>query len=381
VIREHSRNQNLLFLGTEFGTYVSFDRGEHWTRMKGNLPLVRVDDIQIQPRDNALVLATHGRSIWVLDDLTPLEKITEGTLAEEVHLFDIEPATHFRLYFRKGNTGHKWFMAANPPYGAVINYYLKDKPKDDVKITITERGGKVVRELSGAKESGMGRVVWDLRRASPDPSPSPEAGGFFGPVRGPRVFPGDYDVKLAVGAKQATGTVRVEEDPRIQVSVAERAKLNEAFGRVYDLLKSAIATRKFLQNLKSQLTTLQNTLKDTPEVPKNVTQAVQTLSDDVTNMQKRLTGLPDISGSAGPPLPDEPRPLLGQIFEVGGDLDSYTAAPTSDEMLRIDDLAKQLRTLIADVNKLIDEGVPRLNKQMSDAGLQIVNPGKKITPP
>src|SRR5438477_4582953 len=287
VIREHPRNQNLLFLGTEFGAYVSFDRGGHWTRMKGNLPLVRVDDIQIQARDNALVLATHGRSIWILDDLTPLEKITEGTLAEDVHLFDIGPATNFRLYNRKGDTGHKWFRAPNPPYGAVINYYLKDKPTDDVKITISDRGGKAIRELTGAKESGMGRVVWDLRVAGPEPTPSPGApagGGFFGPPAGPRVAPGEYNVKLAVGARQATGTVRVEEDPRIQISEADRARLAEAMTRLFDLLKSAGTTRRSLANLKTQLTTLQNTLKDTPDVPKNVTQSLQALTDEVTNL-------------------------------------------------------------------------------------------------
>jgi photosystem II stability/assembly factor-like uncharacterized protein len=381
VIREHPRNENLLFLGTEFGAYVSFDRGEHWTRIKGNLPLVRVDDIQIQPRDNALVLATHGRSIWVLDDLSALEKMTQPMIAKDVHLFDIAPATHFRLYNRKGNTGHKWFAASNPPYGAVINYYLNEKPKDDVKITITDRSGKVMRELTGAKESGMGRVVWDLRMSSPDPSPSPEAGGFFGPPRGPRVPPGEYNVKLATGTRQATGTVRVEEDPRIQIAEADRTRLNDALMRVYDLLKASIAARKSLQNLKTQLSTLQNVLKDTPDVPRNVNDAVQKLSDDVTNLQKRLTGLPDSAGGAGPPLPDEPRPLLGQIFEVGGGLDSYTGAPTADEMIRIDDLARQLRELLGDINRMIDEGVPRLNKQMSDAGLQIVNPGKRIPPP
>ncbi len=381
VIREHPRNENLLFLGTEFGAYVSFDRGEHWTRMKGNLPLVRVDDIQIQPRDNALVLATHGRSIWVLDDLSALEKMTQPMLAEDMHLFDIAPATHFRLYNRKGNTGHKWFMAANPPYGAVIDYYLKDKPKDDVKITITDRSGKTVRELTGAKELGISRVVWDLRMTSPDPSPSPEASGFFGPPRGPRVAPGEYNVKLVVGTRQASGTVRVEEDLRIQIAEADRTKLSEALMRVYDLLKASITARKSLQNVKTQLTTLQNSLKDTPDVPKSVNDAVQKLSDDVTNLQKRLTGLPGNAGGAGPPLPDEPRPLLGQIFEVGGGLDSYTGAPTVDEMMRIDDLGKQLRELLADINKIIEEGVPRLNKQMTDAGLQIVNPGKRIPPP
>ena len=114
-------------------------------------------------RDNALVLATHGRSIWVLDDLSPLERASESILTSDVHLFDLAPATHFRLYGRKGNTGHKWFAAPNPPYGAVINYYVKDKPKDDVKITIMDASGAVVRDLKGPKEAGLNRIVWDLR--------------------------------------------------------------------------------------------------------------------------------------------------------------------------------------------------------------------------
>ena len=352
--------------------------------MKGNLPLVRVDDIQIQPRDNTLVLATHGRSIWILDDLTPLEKITEGTLGEDVHLFDIGPATHFRLYNRKADTGHKWFMAPNPPYGAVINYYLKDKPTNDVKITISDRGGKTIRELTGAKESGMGRVVWDLRTAGPEPTPTPGApggGGFFGPMAGPRVAPGEYNVKIAIGTKQATGNVRVEEDPRIQISESDRVKLADAMSRLFDLLKAAGTTRRSLANLKTQLTTLQNSLKDNPETPKNVTEAIQKLSDDVTNLQKRLFPPPDLSGGAGPPLPDEPRPLYFDILNVAFNMDGYTAAPTADEMLRLDDYAKKLRELIAEVNKMMDQDVPKLNKQMSDAGLQIVNPGKKIPPP
>ena len=87
--------------------------------------MVRVDDIQIHPRDNDLVLATHGRSVWVLDNITPLEQMSEAVMASEVHLFDISPATHVRLYGRKGNTGHKYFSAPNPAYGAVVYYHLK----------------------------------------------------------------------------------------------------------------------------------------------------------------------------------------------------------------------------------------------------------------
>jgi photosystem II stability/assembly factor-like uncharacterized protein len=384
VIREHPRNQNLLFLGTEFGAYVSFDRGARWTRLQGNLPMVRVDDIQIHPRDNAMVLATHGRSIWVLDDLSPLERAADSILASDIHLFDVAPATHFRLYNRKGNIGHKWFTAPNPPYGAVINYYLKDKPKDDVKITITNSAGTVVRELKGPKEAGLSRVVWDLRLNSPAPPPEGAGegggGGFFGQSRGPRVQPGTYTIKIAAGDKTASGTVAVQEDPRIQIVEADRGKLNDAIARVYALQKSADGARKTMRSLNTQITALQTSLKDNPEVSKQTNDSIQKLADQLSQIQKKLVAPPD-TGGAGPALPDEPRPLLSQINGLAGGLDSYTAAPTADEMVRIDDLAKQLNDLIAELNKFVETDVANLNKQLREGGLQFLNPGKTLVPP
>jgi photosystem II stability/assembly factor-like uncharacterized protein len=384
VIREHPRNPNLLFLGTEFGAYVSFDRGGRWTRLKGNLPLVRVDDLQIHPRDNALVLATHGRSVWVLDDLSPLERASENILTSDLHLFDVAPATHFRLYGRKGNTGHKWFAAANPPYGAVINYYVKDKPKDDVKITITDKGGAVLRDLKGPKEAGLNRIVWDLRLNPPAPPPEGQGGGgggFFGTPRGPRVIPGVYVLKISAGDKWATGNVLVQEDPRIQIVEADRGKLSEAIGKVYALQKSADAARKTMQSLKTQITTLQNSLKDNADVSKQTNDSIQKLLDRLTTIQKKLVSTPDTSGSAGPALPDVPRPLLSRINGVAFGLDSYTAAPTEDELVRIEDLSKQLKDLLAELNKFIGEEVSNLNKQLHDSGLQFLNPGKPVEPP
>jgi photosystem II stability/assembly factor-like uncharacterized protein len=383
VIREHPRNQNLLFLGTEFGAYVSFDRGGRWTRLKGNLPLVRIDDIQVHARDNALVLATHGRSIWVLDDLSPLERASENILTSDIHLFDVAPATHFRLYGRKGNTGHKWFAAPNPPYGAVINYYVKDKPKDEVKLTITDQSGAVVRDLKGSKEAGLNRIVWDLRL---NPPALPQeggggGGGFFGAPRGPRVQPGTYVVKVSAGDKTATTNVTVQEDPRIQIVEADRGKLNEAIGKAYAMQKSAEAARKTLQSLKTQLTTLQTSLKDNPDVSKPLNDSVQKVSDGLLAIQKKLVSTPDNSGGAGPALPDEPRPLLNQINGVAGGLDSYTAAPTADELVRIEDLSKQLKDLLAELNRFIGEDVANLNKQLRDSGLQFLNPGKPLEPP
>ncbi len=125
VVREHPRNANLLFAGTEFGLWISWDRGANWTAFKNNFPTVPVDDIELQARENDLVLATHGRSIWIFDDLTPLEKM-DGTVTRQ------RPDIYSRRGLRMSGTLHaalecwqKAFAAKNPPEGAIINYYLK----------------------------------------------------------------------------------------------------------------------------------------------------------------------------------------------------------------------------------------------------------------
>jgi hypothetical protein len=133
--------------------------------------------------------------------------------------------------------------------------------------------------------------------------------------------------------------------------------------------------------LKTQIASLQNSLKDNPDTAKPVNDAVQKLSDGLTAIQKKLVATPDASGSAGPALPDEPRPVLSQINGVAFGLDSYTAAPTADEVVRIEDLSKQLRDILAEVNKFIAEDVSNLNKQLRDSGFQFLNPGKPVEPP
>jgi len=440
VIREHPRNQNLLFLGTEFGAYASLDRGGHWTRLKGNLPMVRVDDIQIHPRDNDLVLGTHGRSVWVLDNITALEKMSDAIMSSDLAVFDAPTAYAFRIYNRKGNTGHKWFSAPNPAYGAMIDYYLRTAPAGNVRISISDKSGKLVREMTGTKEAGVNRVVWDLRMSpanqagpgfgggggggrggggggrggggrggaqqAPQQAPQQAAGGepgaagsetppagaqvgggvgggggFGGGGRGPRVAPGEYTVKVSAGGKDATGTIRVQEDPRIQISVADRAKWTDAVMKAYELQRSASAAQRSVQNLRTQMTGLQDSLRRTPNVPREVNDAVKTVSDRVDDVSKKIVPVFDQSGSAGPPLPDAPRPVLGRIGQLFNGLDSYTAAPTTDQMSRLSELSGELKGLVDELNKLIDEAIPNLNKQIRDSGLSFINPGQRVAFP
>jgi len=206
VIREDPRNRQLLFASTEFGLYVSFDRGGKWLPLKNDLPTVAVDDIVIHPRDRDVVIGTHGRSIYVLDDITALQELTPEVLAADAHLFSIRPA--LRFHYLPGNAawGNRFFKVKNPPFGAYINYYLKAFTGDEVKITIADAGGKKVRELTGTQYPGFNRVVWDLQF---DPTGRI---GAPGPGEQPELVPtGEYTVTLAVGEKKLTTKVLVEE--------------------------------------------------------------------------------------------------------------------------------------------------------------------------
>jgi hypothetical protein len=165
------------------------------------------------------------------------------------------------------------------------------------------------------------------------------------------------------------------------MSEADRAKWSDALMKAYELQRSAGAAQRSVQNLKTQMTSLQESLRRTPNVPREVNDAVKSVSDQVDDIQKRLVPVFDQSGSAGPPLPDAPRPVLGRIGQLSNGLDSYTAAPTPDQMARLSELSTELKGMVEQLNKLIDEAIPNLNKQIRDSGLSFVNPGQRVALP
>ncbi len=213
------RNSNLLFAGTEFGLFVSFDRGYKWERMNNGLPTVAVDDIAIHPRDNDLILATHGRSH--LDHgqhHSARRNSATPSYPAELHLFDTRPGIEWRLFNHKGFTGAQEFVAPNPPYGVILDYFLKTKleGKNPVKIKITDKSGNSVREIEAPGEAGVNRVAWDLRYDPPIRPVQPAVpgqgggggGGFgFGGGRGPTVDPGEYTASVVAAGKTVSKTV------------------------------------------------------------------------------------------------------------------------------------------------------------------------------
>jgi photosystem II stability/assembly factor-like uncharacterized protein len=210
VVREDPRNRDLLYVGTEFGLYVSVNGGKQWQRFMNGLPTARVDDILVHPRDNDLIVATHARSIWIADDVTPLQQMASAG-AQDVVLFDIRPAIAYLPDRQRGQQtgGQKAFAGENPPRGAMINYYLKAPASAGVTITIADVIGRTVRTLEGPKDAGINRVNWNL---APQPLGG-RAAAFAGGRGGAQaVDPGTYIVTLSVDGKTFTKPVSVLQD-------------------------------------------------------------------------------------------------------------------------------------------------------------------------
>lgn len=221
VIREDPKSKNLLYLGTETSFYISLNGGAEWKRLMTGLPTVPIDDILVHPRENDLIVGTHGRSIFILDDITPLQQLSDKVPEADVHLFNIRPGTQWLqdATLSRSLGGAKHFRAQNPEAGTAMSYYLKNAPSGDVKITISNIDGKVVRNLEGTKNAGMNRVQWNLR-GDPPPRPANLPPGFGGGGGGrgalfrfgPAMEPGTYFVKLSVDGKDYTNKVVVEAD-------------------------------------------------------------------------------------------------------------------------------------------------------------------------
>lgn len=396
VVREHPRNKNLLFAGGEYGLYISQDAGESWAELKNNLPRVPVDDIAIHPRDNDLILGTHGRGIWIMDSISALEQTTPATAAAAVELFDIRPATLWRMARTRDFDGHDHYLGANPPYGALMDVHFKSKPElKDLKIVIFDKVGKQVREIRTRDlklDAGINRLVWDLRTDAPVPPVERPAGagaaeagecggggGGFGqgPARGVSVDPGEYRLEVSVGGTKVSKTFKVEEDPRVTFfSDADRAKRRSAIVELFDLYKQADGLRKKFVGVDASLKALQAAWKrpDAAKMSDEVKKATETLQKSLDELRPSFV----FSGGAFVPPPTaeelkkpEPAftlpPLTNRVSQLIAAMDSFSAAPSASQLEQVALVKKALLSGAQHIDKLTKEDVVRLNDAMSKA--------------
>jgi photosystem II stability/assembly factor-like uncharacterized protein len=379
VVREDPRNPRLVYAGTELGLYVSYTGGGAWTSLGlKNLPHVAVHDILVHPRDNDLILATHGRSVWILDDATPVQQLTPEVARRDAHLFDLRPALRFTTRFTRYGIGDKVFAGPNPPYGALISYHLREKPDDKtkVKIQILDAQGRLVNEMENvAKEKGLNRASWNLRYGGPQVRrpPTDEETQFSGGPRGPQVLPGTYTVKLFVGDKTFERPVVVRFDPTVSVPEADlRAQRDMALG-LRDMQSAANTALRTLDSLKTQLEFVERTAKDRlGETPKELTDRLAEQKKRVEELQNRLA---QPEGGLG----FEGRAQL--VDKIGGlffTVDGANAAPTPAQRDLYAELQKEFDVKIAEVNRFLRETVPQLNEVLRRFDAPTLMTGKPI---
>ena len=366
TIEEHPRNPNLLFLGTEFGLYWTFDGGRHWTRATGNIPPVRVDRVILNDDTNDLILATHGRGIIVLDDVGSLEAGGAPVVRGDVRLMPPRAAAAAYEWRDLPWPSANAFVAPNPPVGTFITYTVGElaaaatpassadtsqvRPPAPARIQIVGPDGRAVRELTGPGSAGTHRVLWDLRASMPF-LPAASDSGYYGAYRGPFVLPGRYTVKLTVGGKEQAQPVDVRPDPRAQATPAALAARHAMSMRIADLSGIYSAAAKSLATVEAELTRLAASVKAVPNG------AVPADSAAVADAAKKVAEIkPRLSPSYGTPI--------GRAFDLLGAIQSSSGAPTEAETRILDSATSDLRDAITKLNELIATTLPAVRARV-----------------
>lgn len=286
TVRQDPRNPRLLYLATEFGVFLSPDDGASWLPLRANLPMMPFNDLLVHPRDNALVLASHARGVWVLDQVNALQELTPTVAAKPAHLFSMQPALQVRTTNLRPHTGDMLFRGENPAVGALVDYWVRDAGTT-VAITVHDSTGRLVQTLRAPTARGINRVVWNLRQAD---LPIRSGGGEDddeGPrntTPGPLVMPGRYTVRLEAGGVRHEQRVVVRDDPRITVSRAERAAWTAFHREIADLVTRFVPVATRLR----EATGTDDATRDRRRQAQELSARVSTLYGEVG----RWTGLP-----------------------------------------------------------------------------------------
>ena len=388
VVREDPKKRGLLYAGTETGVYVSFNDGAHWRPLQLNLPTTPVHDLVI--KDNDLVVATHGRAFWILDDLSPLRQYSEDIAQKDVFLY--APGTAYRIQAGAGSDRHPSKRTGqNPPVGAVIYYFLKTAPKADTetRIEILDASGKVIRKYSSAEsdtleeppdpddkkpekqikpDAGLNRFVWDLRYDEAHHVPGYYLWEYGGGARGPVAVPGRYQVRLTVGSQTQTAAFDLKLDPRVQVSQADlEQQLNlllqtrDELSRVYDAVNQ-------IQDVRTQISGLKRRLPENAST-KTITSAADDLEKKLVAIREELINL---TISANEDSLAYPPQLDAKIAYLAMDAGTADSAPTEAEQKQLAKLKRESGALIGRWEDLQRRDLAAFQKLTAEGSLSTV---------
>jgi len=378
---------DLLFAGTEYGVFFTINGGKKWIQLKGGLPTTAVRDLDIQERENDLVIGTHGRSVYILDDISPLRELSENLLKKKAHLFYVSDAYEYNMA-RTGSPPVTWFTdntefkGENEPYGARFTYYLvlSDSVKDlegtekekKVSIEIMDKDSTVIRTFKGTMNSGINRAYWDLRiKAFDRPRAKPKEGE---DRAGTRVLPGHYIVKLTAGSNVMSQEFDVKKDPRFNIDDdalkanydfdMKVGELSETAAKMFNQVQATIKSIKTFNDFAANIDTSKS--KDLKKQGKNLEQKLVALMNKITP-DSSLTGIRNNSGI-----------LMSEIGEVGYLSFNPVEKPLQNAMVKFEKTKKIAEALVKEYNDIYAKDVNEFRKAVEASGFTIFGNYKNV---
>jgi photosystem II stability/assembly factor-like uncharacterized protein len=350
VIREDLVKPNLLFLGTEGGLYLSVDGGLDWSFFKGNIPRVPVMDMVIHPRDQSLVLATHGRGIMIIDDLSPFRQITREVVDSDFKWLKTKD-----FIISEGSSTQEWngddeYTGQVPQEAAPIVYYMKKRHIfGDIHMEICDTSGKTIKQLPAGMRKGINVVRWSIQMKPPKVPVSPQMEGFA--MVGPDYSPGEYIVKLFRNNDIYESRIRLVSDPKSMYTIKDREIRQKAVMKGYNLLQSIAYSDRQNREITRQAKELSKSL------PKSFSKKLTAIAVRMDTLHAKI-----VSTSEGKVTGEER--LREKIAFIYGSMMAYPGRPTDTQLQGLDLLAQDAKKIQDEINSFVSNDLPKLNQDV-----------------
>jgi len=360
VILQDPVQSDLLFLGTEFGLYLSIDGGDSWAPFRGNMPPVSVRDMVLQPHSHDLILATHGRGIVILDDITPLRHLTSDVLQSDLTFLPSRDSYIQHSGFKQNFSGDAEFIGPNPSQSTMITYYLKKRHIfGDMHLEVYNEQGEKTHTLPASKRKGINRVELKLRE---DPPRIARASSLaFGAMQGPSMKPGQYTIQIVKNDRVAEGPFNLRFDPSSRHTIADRQVRLEQVTRAYTLIEELAFLVGQINDVCEQLGSTEKEKTDT-----TLRVSIQHLKDTLTTIKGRLvnTGEPSRLGAE--------EKLRGELASLYGGMINYLGRPTQSQMERLRYFEQKVEQYTATTDQAMRENLPGINTKLNKAGAKTI---------
>ncbi len=357
-VRQDPVNPDLLFLGTELGLYISVDGGSSWARFENNVPQAGIRDMVIQERENALVLATHGRGVIILDDLTPLRQISEEVVAEKIHFFKTQPTV-----LRDPGAGGSWFggsgnyVGENPNTNAQIVYYMSKRHTFGKMYIEVWKDGALLKALPAGKSKGINIVNMPTAIERPKAAPTNNRMALFGSLFGPNLPAGEYQVKLIKGKDTYETTFELVNDPESPYSKEDRVLQREVTMRLYDMTEQLAYIYAVLDQMETQAIGLQESQKRFKKELNGLAQKVKQEKNSIVAMD-------------GDFYVDEGEMIRERVSNLYRQVSSYPGRPSASQVKRADLLARDVAAVQRRFDAILNNDLAELNQKLAKKELQ-----------